>query len=172
MNKDIHFIITGGTIDSVFSAEHDSIVVNNYSVITDYLQTTIKPHIRLTSEILTLKDNRDITDNVRREMLESIKKAKAQAIVITHGTYTMPETAQFLEENIQCPTKTVILTGSMLPLKGFSDSDAPYNLGYAISAAQLLEPGVYLAMNSHIFKPFEVSKDIEKARFKKISADT
>ena len=165
MNKNIHFIITGGTIDSVFSAEKDTVVVNDSSVIANYLETAIKPHIEVTSEILTLKDSREITDNIRHEILSSIEKAKTNAIVITHGTYTMPETARFLEKNIENLDKTVILTGSMYPLKGFSDSDAPYNLGYAISAAQLLEPGVYLAMNSHIFKPNEVHKSVEKARF-------
>lgn len=166
-NKNIHFIFTGGTIDSVFSPELDTVIVNDHSVVLDYLNTQVRPNIEITSETLTLKDSRDITDNIRKEMLNSIEKASASSIVITHGTYTMPDTARYLEQhgNIAGGGKTVILTGSMLPLKGFSDSDAPFNLGYAISASQLLEPGVYLAMNSHIFTPDNVEKDVSKAIF-------
>ena len=165
MNSDIHFILTGGTIDSVFSPKQDAIVVNDHSVILDYIHSVIQPHVAMTAETLTLKDSRDITDNIREEIIASIKKCDAHSIVITHGTYTMPETARYLRASMPDIDKAVVLTGSMLPIKGFSESDATYNLGYAIAASQFLKPGIYLAMNSHIFDPEKVTKDTEKAVF-------
>lgn len=165
MNKGVHFILTGGTIDSVFDPSADSIIVNDHSVIASFIDTEIHPHINITYETLTLKDSREITNNIREEIIKSITKSTAKAIIITHGTYTMPETAMFLQKHLEQIDKTIILTGSMKPLKGFSDGDAPFNLGFALSSAQLLKAGVYLAMNSHIFHADEVTKDTDKGIF-------
>lgn len=165
MEKVVHFIITGGTIDSVFSPVKDAIIVNDHSVILGYINAVIKPHVQITSETLTLKDSREITDNIRNEMLRSIQKAETDAIVITHGTYTMAETARYLKKALAPSDKTVVLTGSMLPLKGFSESDATFNLGYAIAAAKLLPPGVYVAMNGHMFDADDVEKDVSEGVF-------
>lgn len=166
MNKDIHFIITGGTIDSVFDPAKDAVVVNDHSVIAGYIDSVIQPHIKISSETLTLKDSRSITDNIKQEIAQSIQKATTSSIIVTHGTYTMPDTAKYLHDTLpEDHGKTVVLTGSMFPIKGFSENDAPYNLGFAIAAVQFLESGVYLAMNSHIFRAGDVIKNTEEGRF-------
>ena len=41
--------------------------------------------------------------------------------------------------------KTIIVTGARLPEK-FYDSDAEFNLGMAVAAAQTLPHGVYIAL--------------------------
>ena len=45
------------------------------------------------------------------------------------------------------------------------DSDALFNLGYALSAAQLLPPGVWIAMNGEVFEWNNVEKNRAKRRF-------
>jgi L-asparaginase len=77
----------------------------------------------------------------------------------------MPDTARFLATNLKKNKKIVILTGAMIPLTGFSPSDAPFNLGYAIASSKTLKPGIYVCMNGQIFNPNEVAKRISEGRF-------
>jgi L-asparaginase len=60
----------------------------------------------------------------------------------------MVETAELLGKNIT--NKTIVLTGSIIPY-AFGHSDALFNLGSAITAIQILDNGVYVAMNGMIF---------------------
>jgi L-asparaginase len=73
----------------------------------------------------------------------------------------MIETAKFIGQD---SGKTIVLTGSMYPAE-FRDSDAIFNIGCAIMAVQILEPGIYIAMNGRIFDPYRSEKNIEKNRF-------
>lgn len=77
----------------------------------------------------------------------------------------MAETAEYLAGRIASKTKRVVLTGSMLPLKGFAPTDAPFNLGFAIGALTLVKPGVFLAMNGKLFSAGTVKKNIQVGRF-------
>ena len=163
--KRVHLLITGGTIDSVFDAARDMVVVNDASTISGYLNGIIRPHFELSQEVVTLRDSREITDNIRAEILRSIEKCSSDYILVTHGTYTMAATAVFLQKHLKSNSKRVILTGSMLPLQGFSPTDAPFNLGFAISSLFLAEPGVYLAMNGQLFLADESVKNVDAGRF-------
>ena len=80
-------------------------------------------------------------------------------IVITHGTDTMTETAKLLSENIK--NKTIVFTGAMIPYK-FGASDGLFNLGSALTAAQILNKGIYIAINGNVFKWDEVKKIVKK----------
>ena len=72
----------------------------------------------------------------------------------------MPETARMLGEAISQKqlNKTIVLTGAMLPYE-LKNSDAVFNLGFAIGVAQTLENGVYIAMNGQIFAWDNVMKN-------------
>jgi L-asparaginase len=85
--------------------------------------------------------------------------------VITHGTDTMPKTAALLGPRIK--NKTVVLTGAMVPYR-FGSSDGMFNLGSAISFAQTLPPGVYIAMNGRYFNWYNVRKNKAKGEFEEI----
>ncbi len=165
MTDRIHIIMMGGTIDSIFDPAKDMVVVNDHTSIVSYLAEMIQPHIEFTHEILTMRDSREITDNTRADLAASIQKQPCERILVTHGTYTMPETATFLSQKLSPGKNTVVLTGSMYPMKGFAPSDAPFNLGFAIAACLLSMPGVYIAMNSKIFPAGSVHKHIAKGRF-------
>ena len=86
-------------------------------------------------------------------------------IIITHGTYTMPDTARYLKANLKRKDQKIVITGSMVPLKGFDFTDAPFNLGYAIATVQIIDNEVYLCMNGTTFIPEEVSKNLSEGRF-------
>ena len=60
--------------------------------------------------------------------------------------------------------KTVVLTGAMVPY-AFGSSDGLFNLGSALSFAQALPPGVYVAMNGRCFDWDKVRKNRETGAF-------
>jgi L-asparaginase len=68
----------------------------------------------------------------------------------------MVATAKFLAAGLT--DKTVLLTGAMIPY-AFGSSDGLFNLGSALSFAQVLPPGVYVAMNGRFFPADRVRKD-------------
>jgi L-asparaginase len=76
----------------------------------------------------------------------------------------MIETAKALQD---VEGKTIVLTGSMYPAR-FRDSDAVFNIGCALTAAQILQPGVYIAMNGRIFDPRSALKNVELNRFEEV----
>ena len=55
-----------------------------------------------------------------------------------------------LVEHADLGDKVVVLTGAMQPAV-MARSDASFNLGAAIAALNLLEPGVYISMSGRIF---------------------
>ncbi len=107
-------------------------------------------------EVLPLLDSLDMQDADRARVLASCQAAPEQAIVIVHGTDTMRETAAVL--GAAALGKTVVLTGAMIPY-AIAHSDALFNLGCATAAAQLLQPGVYVAMNGQVFTWDNVTKN-------------
>jgi len=60
--------------------------------------------------------------------------------------------------------KTVVLTGAMVPY-AFGSSDGLFNLGSALSFAQVLPAGVYIAMNGQHFPWDRVRKNRETGVF-------
>ncbi|HUK36397.1 MAG TPA: asparaginase domain-containing protein, partial [Vicinamibacterales bacterium] len=84
------------------------------------------------------------------------------------GTDTMVDTAHALAQAMDRQTpaerKTIVLTGAMVPY-AFGSSDGLFNLGSALSFAQVLPAGVYIAMNGRAFRWDEVRKNRESGVF-------
>ena len=103
-----------------------------------------------------LIDSLQMTDADREQIAVRCRDCDESQVVITHGTDTMVETAAVLAR--QVPGKTVVLTGAMVPY-AFGSSDGLFNLGSALSFAQLLPAGVYIAMNGTHFTWDNVRKN-------------
>ena len=166
-DKSIHFIITGGTIDSYYDGTKDTVVPNKHSIIPEVLNS-FKLYNKSEFTEICMKDSRQINQQDREEVLKTIEESSHKNIIITHGTYTMPDTARFLKANLKRNDQVIILTGSMIPIKGFSPSDGTFNLGFAIAQFEYLKPGVYVSMNGRIFTPDEVIKILAEGRFTSI----
>jgi L-asparaginase len=166
----IEIIMTGGTIDSSWNGIKDTAVVNNHSIIPNYFKKLIVyPEIKFTE--ICMKDSREINQRDIQRILNAIEKSKSKHILITHGTYTMPDTAKFLEVNLKRKDQTIVFTGSMVPLEGVYPTDAGFNLGYAVSKSQELKPGIYICMNGDTFTPQEVVKNLGEGKFYSIFRD-
>jgi len=107
------------------------------------------------------KDSLDLTDFERTEIRKVILSSSFDRIIITHGTDTIVNTAFFLAD---IRDKIIVLTGSFKPER-FIDSDASFNLGMAVGAAQCLPYGIYLAINARIFEYDKVKRDFQTGRF-------
>jgi L-asparaginase len=166
-NYKIHLIFTGGTIDSYWNPIKDTTVPNEHSVIPSFIKG-LKLYEEFEFTEICMKDSRGLNEEDVRKVCEEVKKSPHDKIIITHGTYTMPDTARYLEANYKNKTKTVIFTGSMIPLSGFSPSDGPFSLGYSIAKLQDLPPGIYVCMNGKVFSPAEVKKIVSEGRFSSI----
>ena len=75
----------------------------------------------------------------------------------------MSDTAQILGA-AGLTSKTIILTGAMVPYK-FGSSDGLFNLGSALAFAQSLPPGVYVVMNGRAFDWNNVVKNRKTGEF-------
>ncbi len=166
-DNSIHFILTGGTIDSYYDGTKDTVVPNEHSVIPEFINS-LSLYVKTEFTEVCMKDSRALNQEDRNEILKAVEESPSQRIIITHGTYTMPDTARFLKANLKRNDRVIILTGSLIPIKGFSPSDGTLNLGYAIAQTENLEGGVYVCMNCKTFSPDEVLKIISEGRFASI----
>lgn len=160
--KDLRIIVTGGTIDKVHDTRTEGLAFapDGSTHIPELLRIG-RCHFP-TVELLMLKDSLLFDDDDRQSIATAVARAAEEAVVITHGTGTMGETARFLDD--RCPGKTVILTGAMRPYSLFA-SDGEFNLGGAVVAAQLLDAGVWGVMNGRVLSAARLIKNVEQARF-------
>lgn len=159
----IKFYATGGTIDKVyFDAKSE------YQVGAPQVEEILKDsNVAFDYEVESVlqKDSLEMTDEDRRAIREIIEKDSCGKIIITHGTDTMVETAKFL---IGIENKTIVFTGAMEPARS-RYTDAIFNVGCAIAAAQTLPTGVYIAMNGCLYEADKVRKNYDAKRFEAIS---
>jgi L-asparaginase len=160
----IHYIMTGGTIDSYYDPTQDTAIPNKESIIPTFIKS-----LRLYSEseftVVCMKDSRNFQREDLQLLLKTIEDSLHTKIIVTHGTYTIADTARFLQANLLRDDQTIILTASFIPITGFTPSDGPFNLGYAVAQAEHLPSGMYVCMNGRVFEPQEIMKVIEEGRF-------
>ena len=156
----IRILVTGGTLDKEYNQLNGELVFTK-THLTDIL-TQAKCTMPTAIETVMLKDSLFMAEEDRELILDRVRAAPEDKIVITHGTDTMPETARLIGK--ANTGKTVILLGAMIPYS-FVNSDALFNLGCAFTAAQLLPPGAYITMNGKVFTSDNVRKNRDKGEF-------
>ena len=162
--ENIAIVTTGGTIDKAYFD-----ALSEYQVGETMVAQLLKAgRVMYPWRIVELlrKDSLDLTDDDRARLRDTIAGMPERRIVVTHGTDTMTDSASVLAELSE---KVIVMTGALAPAR-FSESDATFNLGMAFSAAQVLSPGVYIAMNGQVFRAAEVKKDRQQGRFVPIGA--
>lgn len=157
----IKIITTGGTIDGL---DYDNELEKPNTTGNHILRFLRNANVQFdyALEQAFSKDSRFITVEDRELLERTITSCSEEKILITHGTFTMAQTAEFLGK--RKIAKTIVLVGSFI-LGDDPETDAPFNLGYAISALQNLENGVYVAMNGTVFSWNNVVKNDSENRF-------
>jgi len=155
----ILFIQTGGTIDKIYPKIKGYAFEIDEPAIKNILER-IEPCFEYEIIPLMKKDSSDIDEDDREKIFQYCKKSKYDKIIITHGTDTMVETARKLSS---IKDKAMILTGAFQP-EAFKQSDAEFNLGTAIGAINVIDYGVYIAMNGRVYRWDHCKRD-RQARF-------
>jgi len=158
----LQIITTGGTI-----AKRYDEIAGTLTFDPDHLEKILEQGrcLSVTDVVhLMLKDSLEMTVADRELIARQAYASIYDRIVITHGTDTMVETAGTIQKTVT--EKTVVLTGAMIPF-AFKNSDALFNVGTAIAAAQALKKGIYIVMNGTLFSPDEAFKLKEKGIFVK-----
>ncbi|MCP4486496.1 MAG: asparaginase [Gammaproteobacteria bacterium] len=155
----IKILATGGTFDKIYFDAKSEFHIG------EPMTTSILEEANVTFdyevESILKKDSLDIDDHDRELIRRKVSEQQQDKIIITHGTDTMVETANCLQD---IPHKTIVITGAMQPAR-MRFSDSAYNIGVATTAVQLLPPGVYLVMNGQIFDPRHTQKNVAQRRF-------
>jgi len=159
----IRILVTGGTFDKTYDQISGRLVFGDTHV-SEMLKLG---HSRVEVSIRTLMmvDSLEMTPADREVIVRHVQQSDESRIVITHGTDTMVETAAAIAAAVR--EKTVVLTGAMVPY-AFGSSDGLFNLGSALSFAQVLPAGVYVAMNGQYFVWDSVQKNRATGVFEKL----
>ena len=89
-------IITGGTIDSYYDGTKDTTVPRERSILPQFFKI-LKLYNEISFVEICMKDSRSITTDDRKRIVATIDNAKEKKIIITHGTYTLPDTARYIQ---------------------------------------------------------------------------
>jgi len=145
----IKVFTAGGTIDKIYREERGTL---NFSfgkqAIKEMGEHKLKLNMDYDIERLLAKDSLEMNDTDRELIKEACQDSVAKKILITHGTDTMIETARVLSS---IKGKAIILTGASQPYR-FRESDAEFNIGVAFGALNILNDGVYIAMNGRVYE--------------------
>lgn len=162
----IRVFITGGTFDKEYDEIHGRLFFKD-----SHLQEMLaRGRCRLDLSIRTLMmiDSLEMTEADREVIAQNCRACAEMRVVVTHGTDTMVETAAVIARSVT--EKTVVLTGAMVPY-AFGSSDGLFNLGSALSFAQVLPAGVYVAMNGQYFSWDAVTKNRKTGVFESTSPE-
>jgi L-asparaginase len=164
MSMRIRILVTGGTFDK----EYDELTGRLFFRDTHLPEMLRRGRCLLDVQIETVMmiDSLELGDEGRGQIVERARTCEETHIVITHGTDTMVQTARAIAAE-KIHGKTIVLTGAMVPY-AFGSSDGLFNLGSALSFAQVLPPGVYVAMNGQHFPWDAVRKNTASGCFEAI----
>jgi L-asparaginase len=159
----IRIFVCGGTFDKQYDEIQGRLFFKNTHV-PEMLRLG-RSRVAVDVETLMMIDSLEMSDDQRAQIAQHCLRCVETRIVITHGTDTMVETAAVLAASV--PQKTVVLTGAMVPY-AFGSSDGLFNLGSALSFAQVLSPGVYVAINGTAFAWNRVRKNRQSGVFEPV----
>ena len=148
MKKHILLLTTGGTIACAPGGEglepqRSSIMERELDQLRSYYDITVKDVICLDSSNITPEEWQLIARAIFENRLDY------DGIVVSHGTDTMAYTASAVTFLLPDMDKSVVFTGSQLPLTDML-SDGPANLRTAFAMAASGCPGVFLAFDRKV----------------------
>lgn len=162
--KPLVFLSCGGTFEKVYFPEQGVLGFDRSRISAWAAICRIAQPWR--AETVMLIDSLEMNQAHRNQLAETIAAMSEDRIVVIHGTDTMVESANTVM--LRCrSTQVVVFTGAMVPASQ-ENSDALFNLGMASASAQVLNPGVYIAMSGRVFSADKTRKNRELGIFEPI----
>jgi L-asparaginase len=161
----VKILATGGTIAGAQASQSEYGYKAGSFRVEDLINAVpqMKDLADITGEQIVNIGSQDMNDEVWLKLGKRVNEVLASpdtdAVVITHGTDTMEETAYFLNLVVKSD-KPVVLVGSMRPATGIS-ADGPMNLYNGVAIA--VDPkakgrGVLVALNDRVQAARNVAK--------------
>jgi L-asparaginase len=150
MKKIVHVLCTGGTFDKVYgsgSGVSDFSFPEKTAVLDIATRLGIRS-LQVSYELAKAKDSLDMTDHDRSTIAAWCARPHHECCVVIHGTDTMIKTASVIAD--RSLSNVIVLTGALQPAC-MRNTDAEFNLGGALIAAQISSPGVYIVMSGTIY---------------------
>lgn len=167
MSKHVQVFTMGGTIDKDYPRLTSGYAFEFGEESAASRILNAHPNLGITFNITSIckKDSLEVTDDDRLLLAKAINNKIAEStsrirIVVTHGTDTMVETSQYIQKQIGTNTPAAVaFTGATKPER-FVDSDASFNVGLAIGATSICDPGsVVICMNGNVIPAEKCVRD-------------
>ena len=156
----IGILVTGGTFDKTYDQITGRLVFGETHV--HEMLKLGRSRVEVVVRTLMMVDSLDMSDADRDVIVRHVVQSEESRFVITHGTDTIVETAAAVAQAVG--EKTVVLTGAMVPY-AFGSSDGLFNLGSALSFAQVLPSGGGTALpGSHRCEPVPNARHVPSPR--------
>lgn len=162
--SDINIYTTGGTIMKSYDPTTGTVVNCGWDAARLYDFLTGKARVKngpIYIKSLFSKDSNDILDADFDKLNAALVRSDKRVNLVLIGTDQMSTIAKRIGE---ISGKVIVFVGSIIPM-AIPDSDAEFNLGYAMGCANFLDTGTYIAMNGQIFNYNDVYKNKQHAAF-------
>ncbi|HET7313905.1 asparaginase domain-containing protein [Salinisphaera sp.] len=160
----IVLLATGGTIEKSYDAAAGTLTLDA-PVIETLLDALDQPDVQIEVRRVMSVDSLDMGEAERAAIVAAARACLVDdapdAILITHGTDTLAQTAAALAGSLAGLDRAVVLTGAMRPYR-VAASDAAQNVAQAVMAARLLGPGVYAAFHGRVIPAGRIVKDYDR----------
>mmetsp|Transcript_32839 Transcript_32839/g.69082 ORF Transcript_32839/g.69082 Transcript_32839/m.69082 type:complete len:182 (-) Transcript_32839:1012-1557(-) len=170
----VHVLTMGGTIDKDYPRLTSGYAFEFGDEPAASRILTAHPNLGVSFNVTSIckMDSLEVTDNERSLLFDAISKILTSSpslhhtrFVITHGTDTMVETAQYIRERIKDNCAVIAFTGATKPER-FVDSDASFNLGCAVGATSICSPGsIVICMNGNVVPAEKCIREEESGMF-------
>ena len=153
---------TGGTIAGRASVAGDNVgyVAGQVGVADLVAAVPALEGLPLDVEQVAQIDSKDMSLPVWQALAQRLQvhldDPRVSAVIVTHGTDTLEETAFVLQHLLQ-PAKPVVLTCAMRPASALVP-DGPQNLADAVAVAQQADAGVVVVCAGQVHSALEVAK--------------
>lgn len=161
---EIVVISTGGTIEKTYDSSSGELT-NSESVLDHLLASLWTPTTTVRRLRLMNKDSLEMTGDDHAAIAIAAHEAAASTdgVVVVHGTDRLQHSGEATHAHGPAPVP-IVFTGAMRPYE-LRSSDAQQNVTEALLAAQLCEPGVYVAMHNQVLRFPGVEKDRDSLTF-------
>ena len=163
----VALISTGGTILKTYD-EHEGILSNGVPVLDTILNSIQLDGIAVEHFELMNKDSLHMTEEDHVQIAEEVEMRSHyfDGIVLIHGTDTLQITGERIIGRNPSLKVPCVLTGAMRPWV-MRNTDALQNLVESFAVVQLLQAGVYVAMQNKVRQFPGVTKNKEQLCFEK-----
>ena len=161
----IEIINTGGTFNKRYNPISGELEVpKDYLAIKNILKKSLfQKRVKITQIIS--KDSLEFTKKDRKKLTKTIKKSKANKIIVIHGTDTMNKSAKFVAKKIK--NKKIIFTGAMKPFE-IEKIEAVSNFMIGIGFLENCKNGIYISMHGNCKNFDKIRKNYKQGVFYEI----